>query len=143
MKKARIVLDIEEDLKDHFIERLSSIHFKNPTITGVLKIAMYSMLEMHNDELESFLKQGMVSGASYKTYVAMMEMAKEDGIIPKDFPVGNSRILEITRLLSLLRMGECTKEIAKSEFQGLEMTVKAESRQAISELLEQELNESI
>ena len=99
MAKERIVLDLEQGLKDRFQERLGMVNdrFK---MTGVLRLAIYSMLMMDNGELRSFLKGASVDGSSFKSYTKLFEDAEKEGIIPEDMPMINPRIRDCMTVLS-------------------------------------------
>ncbi|MDR1626279.1 MAG: hypothetical protein LBT33_07030, partial [Spirochaetia bacterium] len=76
-EKARIVLDIEPELKEIFLERLQALK-KSLKLTGVLKLAMYRLLLMDNRQLEQFLSAGVVDGGTFESYLRAVVKLKQE-----------------------------------------------------------------
>lgn len=98
MSKDRVVLDLEEGLKEDFRKRLELLDSRMK-MTAVLRSVMYVLIDMTNDELRSFVNQGTIKAASQSEYLRIIDRAREQGLLPESFQAINPAIRECKRLL--------------------------------------------
>jgi hypothetical protein len=110
-EKSRIVLDMEPELKEIFLERLQALK-RGAKLTGVLKLAMYRLLLMDNQELEQFLTAGVVDGATFESYLRAAVRLKQEKLWPSGLNIGNSQMLWIRKRFA----GYEKKELSRAEF---------------------------
>lgn len=90
MKRVRIPLDLEEDLRDYFKARLDYLG-DNQKVTKVLRYAMYKMISMENEELKKFLSDGEDYETLYMNIKPMLTKAKEEGHLSQEYRIGNPK----------------------------------------------------
>jgi hypothetical protein len=119
MAKARIVMDVETDLKTHFGQRIEMLD-DELTVTTVLRFAMYRMLMMDNRQLERFVNLAREDFAGFRSYLAFLANGKKSGIVPDDFPVANSRVREVKDVLIKHELEEIDDVKARGEIAMIE-----------------------
>jgi hypothetical protein len=115
-EKARIVLDVEPELKEILLERLAACR-KNLKMTGFLKLAMLRLIMLDNQQLEDFLNRSVLDTSVYESYLRAAAKSGQDGIWPAGLPVGNSEMLRIRESFRLYEQKKLTKAEFKKELE--------------------------
>jgi hypothetical protein len=110
-EKSRIVLDIDPELKEIFLQRLQALK-KGAKLTGVLKLAIYRLLLLDNQQLEQFLAAGVVDGATFESYLRAVVKLRQEKLWPSGLNVGNSQMSWIRTRFA----GYEKKELSRAQF---------------------------
>jgi len=102
--KARIVLDIEPELKEVFQERLRNCN-KRWKMTAFLRNTMFHIIMMNNKDLENFAGLCQLDGMEYDSYMRLVAHAIRKGLWPSGFEISNSEMKNLKNDLALWETG--------------------------------------
>ena len=140
MKKARIVLDVDEELKKAFKERIEAV---NPryTMTNVLTLYMYEILVSSNEEIKRYFNHALTVEAANQTYKKLVQDAIKRKLLPETFKIGNSRYNEIQTCLVQLYNGDIEEDEALTTLNRLRKEAYLDSSEGLRDKLTQTIND--
>ena len=135
MEKSRIPLNVDQDLREIFEERINALNEKM-SLTFALTSAMYSMIYMTNAELYQFIIGGGINEAATPAYKKLFKQAKEEGIIPENIVMGNPQVQNLYTALVEHYVGEKDdKEATLSNIQKVLKVIENSDILKLSEIM--------
>lgn len=122
-KKPKILLEVDQELKQEFADRLKCLVPRYHNVSLALRLAMYMMLEYENEELERFLASGESIGVSAPEYRRQVRRAKDSGLLREDIPVGNPVRAKLQTALTMYEQGELDEEETRKVLRHLEAII--------------------
>lgn len=142
MSKVRIPLDVEEYIKQDFIDRLES-HRSMVRVSKVKMNPLLSQLMHHVITLDEFELSLLLSNMSkvtnnYKNYIPLFEEASNDGLFEGlDIKRGNPRQKDIYKaLMECYVFQSKSKEEVREIFEEIDRKMKSETMDLFTEDLE-------
>lgn len=93
--KTRIPFELDSQLKTAFLNRLNLLE-NEYSVSEALRLAMYHMLLMDNDRLESFLDYAKSLEGVHTIFRQNLDRYKKAGVIDEDYELGDPKDFKVS-----------------------------------------------
>lgn len=130
MSKVRIPLDVEDSLKQDFIDRLeATISYKGSKkvkLNSVLQDLMHYVIFADELELTNILNRGRMEKENHQAYLKFYENAENEGLLEGlEIKRGNPRKAEINHYLMQYAVFPDSKEEVREKLESIEKKMKS------------------